>query len=35
VDSGRQVFSDLIVRADKDPRDFVEAYDDLVDYLVS
>jgi hypothetical protein len=34
IDSGRKVFSDLIVRAQKDPVDFVEAYDDLVDYLV-
>ena len=33
VDSGRKVFSDLLVRAEKDPKDFVTSYDDIIDYL--
>ncbi len=33
IDSGRNVFSDLILQAQKNPAEFVEAYDDLMEYL--
>ena len=33
VDSGRTILSALMVRADKDPKDFIQAYNDLIDYL--
>lgn len=33
VDSGRTILSALIVRADKDPKDFIQAYNDLIEYL--
>lgn len=33
VDTGRQVLADLMIFADKDPRDFLIAYEDLMQYL--
>ncbi|XP_059475852.1 mitoguardin [Neocloeon triangulifer] len=33
VDTGRQVLADLMINADKDPRDFLIAYEDMIQYL--
>jgi len=32
-DNGRQMLAELLVRSDKDPKDFIQVYDELVDYL--
>ena len=32
-DAGRKIISTLLVKSDQDPKLFVEAYDELVDYL--
>ncbi|XP_071542074.1 mitoguardin [Panulirus ornatus] len=33
ADFGRQILTDLIVRADKDPKDVIQAYDDMLEFL--
>lgn len=33
IDNGRKILSELLVRFDRDPKDFVTAYDDLIAYL--
>ncbi|XP_076030639.1 mitoguardin isoform X2 [Oratosquilla oratoria] len=33
MESGRQIIADLLVQADKDPKDVVQAYDDMLEYL--
>ena len=33
VDSGRQILSGLMVRSNKDPKNFVNCYNELMDYL--
>ncbi|XP_059098175.1 mitoguardin-like [Tigriopus californicus] len=33
IDSGRKILSELLVKSDRDPKDFVTAYDDLIAYL--
>ncbi len=35
VDNGRKILGDLMIRSDKDPTDFVQAYDDLLEFLSS
>ena len=32
-DTGRSVISGLIIKSQKDPKDYVCAYDELLDYL--
>jgi len=32
-DNGRQMLAELLVRSDKDPKDFIQVYDELLDYL--
>ncbi|CAB3373822.1 Hypothetical predicted protein [Cloeon dipterum] len=33
VETGRQVLADLMINAEKDPRDFLIAYEDMIQYL--
>ncbi|KAG7163544.1 Mitoguardin-like [Homarus americanus] len=35
ADSGRQIIADLLVRADKDPKDVVLAYDAMLEFLTN
>ena len=32
-DNGRKILTELLVRSDKDPKDFVQVYDELLEYL--
>merc|ERR1712223_751871 len=32
-DNGRQMLAELLVKSDKDPKDFIQVYDELLDYL--
>lgn len=35
ADTGRQIIADLLIRADKDPKDVVQAYEDMLEFLTS
>ena len=33
VDNGRQILAELLVKSDKDPKEFIQVYDDMLEYL--